>query len=484
MRRRLPVLLLLAACAPEPAAQAPCAVLERSEPPRPRSLVLVVADTLRRDRIGAYGGPPTPAFDAFARESLLFRAATTQAPWTKPAIASLFTGLTPSRHGVLSHADPRVGGDPAAPRESDALADALPTLAEHLAQAGWSTAAFVANPWLRRDLGFAQGFGVYDDSFAANQAPGRVVTAAGLDWLRARADDPQPFFVYLHYMDPHEPYRRVPPGALAARRRRIEADARTVPPGARAAIAKRAVDMSGARLAALGVPPNLATLELVYDQGVAAFDRALGRFLEGLAEQPGAAEVAVVVTSDHGEALYERGWGSHGHGLFDEETAIPLAARLPGVRALGSLSCPVGLIDLPPTLCDYLGVSCPGERDGVSLFAEPEPGERALVTEGVIRKPGNRAARTRRYKLLWEPDGPPDEPRTAGEWRLYDLASDPGETRPRAPEGDPAAEAALARLRAALEARAALAPLAGVGARVPLDEATRQRLEALGYVGD
>ena len=465
------------------AADARCEPLARSVPARPRNVVFVLADTTRRDRLGLHGGPAdTPRFDAFASEGVFFTAAETQAPWTKPSVATLFTGLPPSRHGVVSH--------PALRREktqmeSDLLGPEHETLAESLAAAGYQTAAFVSNPWLQRRLGFDQGFETWDESMAHNATPGEVVTAAGLRWLRERGDDPRPYFLYLHYMDAHSPYHAVPTAEFEARREQIAADLRPLTPKARGVIARLARGPGKRPLTAEGAVPNLALFELVYDVGVAHFDRAFGRLLDGLEAQDDWAETAVVVTSDHGEALFERGYNDHGRGLYGDELDVPLAARLPGVSTTGPISCPVGLVDLRRSLCDYLGVECQGDDRGTSVLSDEiaEPG-RMVVSEGLYIAPRNRAVRDARHKVMYEPDGRLARgPRThaGGPWRFYDLVEDPGELRDLVSEGIPEP------LRADYERLSAAAKASSAGPRAKaattlLDDETRRRLEALGYL--
>jgi arylsulfatase A-like enzyme len=459
-----------------------------ARPPERRSVVFILSDTLRRDRLGIHGGDArTPNFDAFARENLWFVAASSQAPWTKPSVATLFTGLYPSQHGVVSH--PRLRKDDGE-LASDVLGEERVTLAEALSAAGYQTAAFVSNPWLQSALGFAQGFEVYDDSFAANQTPGEVVSEAGLGWLAGRAGDARPFFLYLHYMDAHAPYQLISDEALERRREAIASDRRPVPPRVRAAIARRARDRRGAPLAATGVPPNLELMELVYDQGVERFDAVLGRLLARLDALPEARDAAIVLTSDHGEALFERGWGSHGHGLFEDEVGVPLAMRLPGVESDGPVECPVGLVDLRASLCDYLGVPCPGADQGRSIFAPeaPRPGAptRVVLSEAVIGHPGYRAVREGRYKLIYRPAGRGAEGARADRrgYALFDLVEDPAETRDLlAGEPTPEAREIFQRLQQRLDS-----DIADLAAPAPesasLDDATRARLEALGYLGD
>lgn len=481
------IVALGAGCSREGAAPAPaaarCEPLARSGPAERRNVVFVLSDATRRDRLGISGGPAhTPRFDAFAADGLRFTDATTQAPWTKPSVATLFTGLMPSTHGVVSHPTLRHEGRRI---ESDVLGPHLQTLAESLAAAGYQTAAFVSNPWLQRRLGFDQGFEVWDESMANNATPGEVVTEAGLRWLREREGDPRPWFLYLHYMDAHAPYHRVPADEFVERRAELAADHRPITPWARKEITRLARDGHGHPLAGEGVEPSLGLMELVYDVGVEHFDRALGHLLDGLERRSDWAETAVIVTADHGEALFERGYVEHGKGLYGDELDVPLAARLPGVATRGAISCPVGLIDLRRTLCDYLGVRCLGDDQGTSLLSPAVAApDRMLVSESVIDRLHNRAVRDARYALLYEPDGRAAvEPRGApsSPIHFYDLVEDPGETHDLAAGGVPASlEEPFERLRALAEASSA-GPRAKA-ATTELDDATRKRLEALGYL--
>lgn len=459
------------------------------EGPSRRSVVLVVSDTTRRDAIGAYGGRArTPAFDAFARSGVLFRSASTEAPRTKPAIASLFTSLHPSQHKVL--------GTPflkqVAEREgrpymlSDGLGPGFTTLAEVFREAGYQTAGFVSNPWLGTELGFAQGFDTYDDSGARWDAPGVDVSEKALGWLAGARRD-QPFFLYVHFMDAHRPHPALSRAEIEAARDQIEADRRPVPRGTLAAVHGLVRLEDGGSLDQLDLEPNRALLELAYHKGVANFDRALGRLLDGIAALPETETPAIIVTSDHGEALFERGWGNHGAGLHDDETAIPLAARLPGVSARdGATSCPTGPIDVLPTLCTYTGVACPADVAGVSWLRhpdEPVPAPRYIVSEGITNQPRHRSIRNARFKLLYQPGytRPGQSP-----YSLYDLETDPAErhdllaqpTRPGQASPD---HAVASTLTSALET--AVAPFdPPVSPPTRIDPTLAERLEALGYL--
>ena len=454
-------------------------------------VIIIVNDTMRRDRVGVYGGPAlTPAFDGFARENLVFERAFTQSPWTKPAIATLFTSLYPSQHGVES--DPQVR-DPfdtqrASPLvEADVLTDDFQTLAEVLGAAGYRSAAFVSNPWMEKRFGFDQGFDEYDDSSARWGLPGQIISRTALDWLRAQSPGTK-FFLYLHYLDSHLPYGPLTREELSRRSAELDADDRPLNPQAMQAVEMVARFRDRVSPLSVGFRPTLSLLEMAYDSGVATFDRALARFLEGFASHWAAERTAVIVTSDHGEALFTNGYGNHGTGLFDDEVAIPLAARLPKVSTPdGRVRCAVGLIDIMPTLCVYLGIQCPPDLAGVSFLStrasEPvRASRRYLVTEGVAKKPRHRVVRNDSYKLMWEPDGRRDEQVKSNPYALYDVRRDPGERHDLLlPENRSTHTDEIFEIMAQALRTAVLPFERPAAATAPIDRQLSERLRALGY---
>jgi arylsulfatase A-like enzyme len=236
-----------------------------------------------------------------------------------------------------------------------------------------------------------------------------------------------------------------------------------------------------------GYRPTLSLIELSYDSGVRDFDRALARFLDGFSGHWAAHNTAMIITSDHGEALFERGYGNHGNGLFDEEVAVPLAARFPGTAVTTQRSaCPVGLIDVMPTLCTYLGIKCPDVMYGTSFIAggspRAQPRPRYIVTEGVVQRPRHRAIRNQTYALLWETEQLADGKKKQNPYSLYDVSADPAERNDLllAASRSSQTEQAFATLSAALrESVPAYAKPSTT--MVPVDASTRERLRALGY---
>ena len=483
VRLRSIVGLVAMAVSLAPDARAACD-LEPDREREPASVVLVVADTVRRDRTSLHGGPArTPHLDALATDHWAFERASSQAPWTKPSIATLFTSLHPSQHRVSS--DPQLQGAFGVRRseeitEADVLSSGFHTLAESARQAGLRTGAIVPNPWMVRRYGFAQGFDHYDDSLASWEAGGGEVTRAALAWL-ADVPEGQPFLLYVHYMDAHRPYARLSVEEARAVRPAPD-DRRTLRPRD-VAFAKNHMRLADGRtFGEAGIEPSPALLALAYDRGVEAFDAALGGLLAGLRARGDWSRTAMVVTSDHGEGLFEHGYGNHGGGLFEVETAIPLVVRWPGGRPERARpSCGVGLVDVMPTLCDGLGLSCPAHLAGRSIFAagEPRPG---VVSEGVMTRPENRALRTARHKIVYEPQGRRDARTDVGPWSLFDLQDDPGEQMGLV-VGDsvaPAYRELFDRMKTQLR-DAVPAFAAPSRERAPVDPALEERLRALGY---
>lgn len=483
------LLAVVVACGEAPTPSAEVCEVGSWDGPRPGlDAVLVLSDTLRRDYLGAYGGPArTPAFDALAAESWLFTQAMSQAPWTTPSVATLFTGLYPSQHGVLSHPETRKRGERDGEAEArtrvDRLPESLTTLAELLAGAGYRTAALVGNPWLRSRFGFAQGFARYDDSFAAWDVPGTELSRAALAWLDAQeAASEQPHFLYVHYMDAHRPYPRLPEAGLRARAQALGARHRALA-SEHAALDQDAlydmsllVELEDGRPAAAVLGASIALVEEGYRAGVEQFDAGLAVLVDGLRARGRLDDTLLVVLSDHGESLYHRGFGNHGSALYEDEVAIPLLIRLPGAAPARS-DCPAGLVDVLPTLAAALGVAPPEPRFGRSLL-EPVPADRPLVAEGVMHHPSHRALRKGEYKLLWQPEGGPDGKQRA----LFRIRSDTEERRDLLlPEHRDARatgdyDALLAELQQAVPA---FTPVDR--GQAELTPAERQRLEALGY---
>lgn len=289
----------------------------------PANLLLITLDTTRADHLGAWGWPHarTPNLDALARRGTRFSRCDTVAPITLPSHASILTGLLPPRHGVRDNG-------------TFTLAAEHETLAERFRAAGYDTAAVVSAIVLARRYGLDQGFRIYEDDLGGGSAAGTEVAERSAEATTTAAlallgQLKPPYFLWVHYYDPHESYQ--PPSRFAA--------------------------------AATGPHP-------LYDGEIAAMDHEMGRLLAAL---PAASRVAVV--ADHGEMLGEEGEISHGLLLARAVRRVPLLLAGPGVPAGRVASCLVRTVDLAPTLLELAGLAPPQRLDGASLLPLPPADE-------------------------------------------------------------------------------------------------------------
>jgi arylsulfatase A-like enzyme len=437
-------------------AVAPARPLER--PP----VVLVSIDTLRADHLGVYGyrRPTSPTLDRLAAESLVFARAFATAPWTLPSHASLLTGLYPEEHGAGRS------------ESTDPLPAGVPTLAEILRGAGYRTLAFTAGGVMSRRSGLDRGFEVWREHTRANL---RSVLPGVFDELGTHVE--RPFFLFLHTYDVHGPYEQ-PPDARTFRA--DGGDPRVTP-----AEWERIVRMGHHRYQRFERFRGLEDVVAAYDSGIRFVDTALAGLFERLREVGAWEGALVVVTSDHGESLYDRAlYVSHTYTLHDEVIRIPLLVRLPEARRVGRREELVDLVDLVPLVLEELGLAPPARISGSNPLsrAEGSAPPKTLV-RGEASHTGQRYVRSTRWKLV---SGTGARPATTGipaslrdrfeggeEW--FDLQSDPGERRSlvwREEAGD------LGPLRAALDA---VPQVARGGMPAHLAEEEAALLRELGY---
>jgi arylsulfatase A-like enzyme len=436
--------------APVWAAWASPEILDRRRPEAGWNVVLVVLDTLRPDHLGCYGYPrPTsPNLDALAERSIRFSTVVSQSSWTRPAHRALFSSLYPISKGGLSS----------------------PPLAEVLWRAGYRTEAITGGAQLGYQYGFSTGF----DLHQIERWPGSVDMVV----RKLAADRARKHFVFLHTYEIHDPYEH---RELAA----------GLDPGRVGEVFSRAT------LAALDRKPTAGEKDYVralYDSGIRYTDEQLGLLLGRLEEQGLLDDTLLVVTSDHGEELWDRGGWGHGHAMFDNQSRVPLFVHLPEAmrRARGLHLGPgsvvdqqVRLIDLYPTILDLVGVPFHHRIQGRSLL--PLLAGRSLpevdaFSESIYWGPTEvKALRSERYKyLLAMPRKPTDG---GGEsWEaLYDLVADP-EERVDVLGAQPQVAATMRAIVARIIAGGGKAE--GTGLPPNADPELRRQLEALGYLGN
>jgi arylsulfatase A-like enzyme len=427
------------------------------------NVLVVLVDTLRADRLGAYGyqRETSPHFDALAAESHLFTAARAQAPCTYPSANSLLTSRYPAR--FLGQPDGGLG-----------IPAGIPSLAEMLAARGWSTAAVSASAVVRATPGrynpaggFGRGFERFDESCEWKDADCVHEQAeATLDRLR------EPFFLYLHYLDPHAPYD--PPRDTQRRFVTARSERRWIRRGNPGPISRMLYD-GGAKVE-YG-QQDLLYLQQLYDAEVASFDQALGRLVEELRHRDLLDRTIVALVADHGESFLEHGDIKHCRSLYDTELHTPLLLRLPRQHAGSRIATQVQNLDLVPTLLDLLGEPFAERglegRTLVPLLEGREPS--ASDAEGADAEgqlafgmmSSLRSVSDGRHKLIHD--------LRDGTWKLFDLQQDPGERHDLVSSE----RRTFVRLRTALLAW--IARVEGAGGLQRAEEA-EQRLRALGYL--
>lgn len=424
---------------------------EGARAPGQRPDVLVVSfDALRADHLGAYGYEleTSPRLDDFASQALVFERAYTTGQATPSSFAAAFTGIYP----FASLADGRLRAEL--------------TLAEAFQRAGYRTGALLANRQLAEGRGFERGF---DDYHALGGDDERRLADLAARWLTRWRETP--FFLWVHFISPHAPYVR-----------RDEAE-HLYDAGYHGPYAE-----SSSRR---GVPTRRADRRRwvsLYNGEIYAVDRLFGELIEQLDDFGLSDRTIVVVTSDHGEELFERGQAAH-FTLYEEVRRVPLMIRIPGRQAT-RVPEPVANIDLMPTLLSLAGIEIPVAVDGIDVSTS-RPADRPLLGVAMTNTPLLMAAISRgQRKLLVRCVGERDEPSehrgaSGDRWlELYDLAADPGESKERSGR-DPDEAAALLR---ELESRMGDSPCRSMRRADALwrqrrvDPETRHELEALGYV--
>ncbi|HJQ35783.1 MAG TPA: sulfatase [Thermoanaerobaculia bacterium] len=325
---------------------------------RPNVLIYLV-DTLRADHLGVYGyaRPTSPHIDAFARDSVVFTNAIAQSSWTKTSVASVLTGLVPFHHGTVDR--------------DDALPPSIPTLPMMLAGAGYARYAAVANGNVSPAFGLHRGFESYrylaSGEYEAG-AIGGVVVDAWQQWLAARRGA-QPWFAYLHTIDPHDPYSAPEPFASHFGRSRIPITS----VGEIAAFLLAHRDASTEQLGADII--NKYDAEIVYT------DAMFGRAIEDLKRRGLYDDTLIIFTSDHGEEFFDHGGWGHGHSLYRELLHVPLIVKFPGNQHAGTVvETNVQHVDIVPTVLQAAGVAIPKNLDGMPLMAVPDAPERRIAS--------------------------------------------------------------------------------------------------------
>jgi arylsulfatase A-like enzyme len=372
------------------------AVLACGTEDRPLNVLIIGVDTLRPDHLGCYGYErnTSPAIDKLAAEGVLLENTISQSPWTLPSFSSVFTSLYPSQHGAMSAVS--------------RMRESFPTLGTILKEHGYATGAIVNATVLRPEYGVNRGFDYYDPTPPqGRRADGTTVDV--LEWINEHKD--QPFMMFAHYFDPHEPYAPLPPYDTLF-------DA-----GYDGHIGNAFVlhdyfpDVVGMDF------ENLRSLDendwnhirALYDGEIVYTDKAIAGLLSGLSELGIRDNTLVILLSDHGEEFFEHEGFGHGHTLFGEVIRVPLIFSLPGRLPDGMrVSRQVRLIDVMPTVLDLIGINTDAHLEGVNLMpvltgnGEPPPTrstlfpQNAAYSEGMLQGTERKGITAQPWKMIYD----------------------------------------------------------------------------------
>jgi arylsulfatase A-like enzyme len=427
------------------------------------NLVLVSIDTVRADRLGAYGydrRQTSPRSDALILDAgARFERAMAPRGATWPSLATVLTGLYPTGHGVI--------------RNGYEFPDEVPTLPKILREAGYQTGAFINNMQRANHQG-------WDEFSFARGSEGRLVRQAQ-QWMR-KLDPDRPFFLWTHFFGPHSPYHQA----------KLLEEIPGVDPSYDGPVKMGKVALD--RILREEIPleqRDLEQLNAFYDGALLATDQVVGRLLDGLRSTGRFERTLLVYVSDHGEDLYEHHrYLYHACSPYQTTLHVPLAIVAPGLLDPATvIDQPVELGDVMPTVLDLLGVETPEDQHGVSLVRLLERPDTPGGGRPAFSEYDDTAIRTvmdDSWKLIVNPDeidpvcvpGAPDFAYPIERFELYDLASDPGETTNLAAQNPEIVE----RLRRLIEDR--FSDLTDRSQTQEIPEDLRRELEALGYVAD
>jgi len=412
-----------------------------------RGVILISVDTLRRDHVGAYGysRPTTPTLDSLAHSGIVAEDAVSVSSWTLPAHLSMFTSVLPGTHGGV---DSKQGFN-----------RSVPTLAGVLKRLGYATHAVTSHLYVSKTYGVDEGFDSMN--FRQDRLAENVANHA-MDLVDRFGD--RPFFIFLHFYDPHWHYAP-PPEVLKLFETSYSGK-----------LTGNLKDFQNLRPDQVS-KADLDHLLALYDGEIRYTDNEIGRLITHLKEREVWRNTMMVVTSDHGEEFLEHGSWEHQKTLYEEVVRIPLVVAGPGVAPRREPK-PAGLLDIAPTILDFLKASAPPTMQGVSLL-RPLADAREMYGETDQTLDGTRLSFLRGGAASWKAIlrlDPLKQMVRASEW--YDLATDPGEKANRPP-----AES----LRASIEGRTrdqGLKSRSGAASQpVELSPEQREKLRALGYIG-
>lgn len=371
------------------------------------NVILILVDTLRADKLGVYGNNDglTPVIDALAKDSVVFKNCYAPSSWTVPSVVSMFTGVWPAQHGVEFAVIERHKV-----LSQQKLNSGYPTLAEQLKWAGYTNHAAVTNIHINKHFGYGQGFSTFETKSWARATWITNYVKKNLETITGQP----PYFLYLHYFDPHDPYQMHKGFEMGL-------DKKYSTP--------YLFEMNTAGMDQIRNNPDMKegsndfeVIKTLYNGEVKYSDMEIGRLLDVLGVTD---KDMIIITSDHGEGFLEHGNLGHGNSVYWELLRVPLIIRFPGKKMAGQqVDDLVSLVDLLPTICTAVGIKAKGELDGFDLVSGLNTKvfpDRPLYVDLNRPEVKKNALVFRNWKFHLD--------QNTGEKELFDLVKDPGETK-------------------------------------------------------
>lgn len=439
-------------------------------------IILISIDSLRSDHLGCYGyqKPTSPNIDNLALEGVVCEKGVSTTSWTLPAHAALFTGLYDSAHGLVDN--------------GLRLGKRHVTLAEVLQEAGYTTAGFFGGPYLHPTFGLDQGFQSYqscmteslddEDDIGIRIESRKYISVSHADitgprmlekfgsWLKTIREEP--VFAFLHMWDVHYDY--IPDDKYV----KIFDPDYTGDIDSRNFMPNKAINRDMDKR-------DLEHIIALYDGEIRFTDDIIGGILKELDRHGRLDNALVVIVADHGEEFFEHGYKGHNRSLFDEVIMVPVIFRWPGhLPAATRVTGQVRMIDIMPTILGLTGITSNARMQGEDLsrvLRGEETSERTALCELLSGKRQYRMLRTNREKILH--DG------KTGKWVYYDLLKDPGEQKQLKDKAGPSVQRyqeliETVHISTALQERI----IGDEDQRVKIDDAMKERLRSLGYIGN
>jgi len=417
------------------------------------NIILISIDTLRADRLHCYGyeRDTSPNIDRVASESIVFENAISQSAWTLPAHASMMTGLLPSEHGLIFYDNEGLDHK----KEFGTLDPKITTLAEILKTFAYTNVSFNGGAWVDPTFGLRQGFDLY--RWGGRYFKYNVPKSIG--WIKANPG--KNFFLFLHAFDVHAPYNASPEFNVFYKYRGPS----------------KAEEITFDKIESLE-SPEYQYIVSQYDAGIRRADHELGQLFELLDETGLSKRTILIITSDHGEMLKERGLWGHIYPLYEELIRVPLIIKIPGFKRATIKGQVPAMTSILPTVLDLLGI--PFEKDIMKNSLMPLIRGGDARFDAIISETGRvkrhrlcRAIRTEKWKLIYYEEAN-EKPRV----ELFNLESDPGERQEVSRQNPKVVEELLEKLLSFRGSRRYEA------IKKKIDQKALEQLKSLGYIQD